>query len=169
MFKMNISILHPEEPDERDFLPVIILGIFDKCTDWEGAILGMLTGLIFTIYYSVGVKFYGMVRSCFGVSAEGVGPVGMVITFIVTWSMSRLMPPPPADVQALVEELRSPIHKAPPLEDLDEEELDECQWIWINCRWPWMNDRWTAYGLCRFLAICPRLERVPCGLTRLRR
>jgi len=90
------------------FFPVIVLGIFDKRTNSTGAIAGMLTGLIFTIIYIVGVKFFGMPTWFFGVSPEGIGTLGMVINFIVTWVVSRLTAPPPAHIQALVEELRSP-------------------------------------------------------------
>jgi cation/acetate symporter len=90
------------------FFPVIVLGIFDKRTNAEGAIAGMLTGLIFTIIYIIGVKFAGMTPWFFGVSAEGIGTLGMVINFIVTITVSRFTPPPPADIQALVEDLRTP-------------------------------------------------------------
>ena len=90
------------------FFPVILLGIFDQRTNREGAIAGMLTGLIFTIFYIVGVKFYGMQPWFFGVSAEGIGTLGMIINFIVTFVVSRLTPPPPVAIQELVEDLRSP-------------------------------------------------------------
>ncbi|MBW4673123.1 MAG: cation acetate symporter [Desmonostoc geniculatum HA4340-LM1] len=91
------------------FFPVIFLGIFDKRTNSEGAIAGMLTGLIFTIIYIVGVKFGGVQPWFFGVSPEGIGTLGMIINFIVTLVVSRLTPPPPAEIQALVEDLRTPI------------------------------------------------------------
>ncbi|MEW5859371.1 MAG: sodium:solute symporter family protein [Cyanobacteriota bacterium] len=90
------------------FFPVIILGIFDKRTNREGAIAGMLAGLIFTISYIAGVKFYGMPPWFFGVSAEGIGTLGMAINFVVTWVVSRLTPPPPLEIQEMVEELRTP-------------------------------------------------------------
>ncbi|GAA6622372.1 sodium:solute symporter family protein [Scytonema sp. NUACC26] len=90
------------------FFPVIILGIFDKRTNKEGAIAGMITGLVFTIVYIVGVKFAGMPAWFFGVSAEGIGTLGMIINLIVTLVVSRLTPPPPVEIQALVEDLRSP-------------------------------------------------------------
>jgi cation/acetate symporter len=107
------------------FFPVIILGIFDERTNKEGAIAGMITGLAFTTFYIVGVKFAGMPTWFFNVSAEGIGTVGMVLNFVVTLGVSRLTPPPPADIQALVQELRDPIHHVPvPLHDLGEEELD---------------------------------------------
>jgi cation/acetate symporter len=90
------------------FFPVIVLGIFDKRTNAEGAIAGMLTGFIFTIIYIIGVKFTGMTPWFFGVSAEGIGTLGMIINFIVTITVSRCTPPPAADIQALVEDLRTP-------------------------------------------------------------
>ncbi|MBW4685089.1 MAG: cation acetate symporter [Komarekiella atlantica HA4396-MV6] len=90
------------------FFPVIFLGIFDKRTNAEGAIAGMLVGLIFTIIYIVGVKFGGMQPWFFGVSPEGIGTLGMIINLVVTLVVSRLTPPPPAEIQAMVEDLRSP-------------------------------------------------------------
>jgi cation/acetate symporter len=96
------------------FFPVIILGIFDKRTNREGAIAGMITGLLFTIFYIVGVKFSGMTPWFFGVSAEGIGTLGMIINFIVTIVVSRLTPPPPLAVQEMVEDLRSPAGELPP-------------------------------------------------------
>ncbi|MGK7928843.1 MAG: sodium:solute symporter family protein, partial [Spirulina sp.] len=59
------------------FFPAIILGIFDKRTNKEGAIAGMVFGLAFTAFYIIGVKFYGMPTWMFGISAEGIGTVGM--------------------------------------------------------------------------------------------
>lgn len=95
------------------FFPVIILGIFDQRTNREGAIAGMIVGLAFTVFYIVGVKFYGMSPWFFGVSAEGIGTLGMVINFIVTLVVSRLTPPPPLEVQQMVEDLRSPAGNLP--------------------------------------------------------
>lgn len=91
------------------FFPAIFLGIFDKRTNKEGAIAGMLTGLIFTTAYIIGVKFAGMPTWFFGVSAEGIGTLGMAINLVVTLIVSRLTPPPPPEIQALVEDLRSPV------------------------------------------------------------
>jgi cation/acetate symporter len=90
------------------FFPAIILGIFDKRTNSTGAITGMLTGLIFTSIYIIGVKFVGMPAWFFGVSAEGIGTLGAIINLIVTWVVSRLSAPPPVEIQALVENLRTP-------------------------------------------------------------
>ena len=90
------------------FFPIILLGIFDKRTNREGAISGMITGLVFTLSYIIGVKFGGMQPWFFGVSAEGIGTLGMIINFIVTLVVSRLTPPPPAEIQEMVEDLRTP-------------------------------------------------------------
>ncbi|GAB4524557.1 MAG: cation acetate symporter [Pleurocapsa sp.] len=106
------------------FFPVIILGIFDKRTNREGAIAGMIVGLVFTAFYIIGVKFYGMSTWFLGISPEGIGTVGMVINFIITYVVSRLTPPPPLAVQELVENLRSPEGEIIPLSDIGEEQLD---------------------------------------------
>ncbi len=90
------------------FFPVIFLGIFDKRTNSQGAIAGMLTGLTFTIIYIVSVKFGGGQPWFFGVSPEGIGTLGMLINLIVTLVVSRLTPPPPEEIQLLVEDLRTP-------------------------------------------------------------
>ncbi|EKV02237.1 putative sodium:solute symporter, VC_2705 subfamily [Leptolyngbya sp. PCC 7375] len=90
------------------FFPAIILGIFDKRTNREGAISGMLAGLIFTSFYIIGVKFFGMPTWFFNISAEGIGTLGMVLNLVVTLVVSRLTPPPPLHIQELVEDLRSP-------------------------------------------------------------
>ncbi|MDV3350764.1 cation acetate symporter [Leptolyngbyaceae cyanobacterium CCMR0082] len=90
------------------FFPAIILGIFDKRTNREGAISGMLVGLIFTSFYIIGVKFFGMPTWFFNISAEGIGTLGMILNLIVTLVVSRLTPPPPLHIQELVEDLRSP-------------------------------------------------------------
>jgi len=105
------------------FFPVIILGVFDKRTNREGAIAGMIVGLVVTTLYVCSVKFGGM-QPWLGISAEGFGTVGMILNFIVTLVVSRVTPPPPADVQALVEDLRTPEHEPPALADIGEEQLD---------------------------------------------
>jgi cation/acetate symporter len=106
------------------FFPVIILGIFDKRTNREGAIAGMITGLVFTTFYIIGVKFYAMPTWFFNVSAEGIGTVGMILNLIVTVVVSRFTPPPPPEIQQMVEDLRSPTHEPPAIADVGEEYLD---------------------------------------------
>ncbi len=106
------------------FFPVILLGIFDQRTNREGAISGMITGLAFTAFYIIGVKFYGMQPWFFEISPEGIGTVGMMLNFIVTVIVSRLTPAPPLEVQEMVARLRSPEGNGAFLSDLGEEELD---------------------------------------------
>ncbi|MDJ0719575.1 MAG: cation acetate symporter, partial [Prochloraceae cyanobacterium] len=72
------------------FFPVIILGVFDKRANREGAIAGMLVGLSFTTFYIIGVKFYGMGAWFLGISPEGIGTVGMALNFFITYVVSRL-------------------------------------------------------------------------------
>jgi len=90
------------------FFPVIVLGIFDKRTNREGAIAGMIIGISFTFFYIVNAKFLGGSDWFLGISAEGIGAVGMAINFIVTLVVSRLTPPPPQEVQDMVESIRFP-------------------------------------------------------------
>ena len=90
------------------FFPAIVLGIFDKRTNREGAISGMVCGLLFTTFYIAGVKFFNMPTWFFGVSAEGIGTLGMVINLAIALVVSRLTPPPPIEIQNMVEELRMP-------------------------------------------------------------
>ncbi|WP_299415609.1 sodium:solute symporter family protein [Acaryochloris sp. IP29b_bin.148] len=106
------------------FFPVILLGIFDKRTNREGAIAGMVSGLLFTTIYIIGVKFYSMPLWFLGVSAEGIGTVGMLINLVVTLVVSRLTPAPPPEIQALVENLRAPGDAPLALTDIGEEQLD---------------------------------------------
>jgi cation/acetate symporter len=97
------------------FFPVIILGIFWKRATREGAILGMLTGLVFTgatIGMMRSPQIFGtsapLLDSFFGVNAQGVGTVGMVLNFVVMWVVSLRTPPPPREVQEMVESIRYP-------------------------------------------------------------
>ena len=84
----------------------------------------MIIGLAFTTYYIIGVKFFAMNPWFFSVSPEGIGTVGMVLNVVVTLIISRLTPPPPPEIQDLVENLRSPEDSPVALADIGEEELD---------------------------------------------
>ncbi|MFN3952254.1 MAG: sodium:solute symporter family protein [Thermaurantimonas sp.] len=95
------------------FFPVIIMGIFSKRMNKEGAISGMIAGLIFTMAYIVYFKFINPVANTpdnwwFGISPEGIGTLGMVINFIVAFVVSRFTPAPPMHIQELVEDIRIP-------------------------------------------------------------
>lgn len=95
------------------FFPAITLGIFDKRTNREGAISGMVVGTLFVAGYVIGAKFYGMPLWFFNISPEGIGAVGMVMNMVVTLGISRLTAPPPKAVQELVEQLRTPGDEPP--------------------------------------------------------
>jgi cation/acetate symporter len=95
------------------FFPVILLGIFSTRMNKEAAISGMLTGLIFTFSYIVYFKFVSpesnnAVHWWFGISNEGIGSLGMILNFIVALVVMRLTPPPPQEVQDLVQHIRVP-------------------------------------------------------------
>ncbi len=107
--------------DAASFFPVIILGIFDGRTHGEGAIAGMIAGLAFTAYDMIAVNFYGMEPWLFGISAEGIGTIAMIINFAVTLIVSPLTPPPPLEIQTLLENLPTLENEPPALEEMDEE------------------------------------------------
>ena len=93
--------------------PAILLGIFHKGTTKEGAIAGMLVGLVFTFAYIVTFKFVAPEANnaghwWFGISPEGIGVVGAALNFVTALSVSRFTPAVPAPVQALVESIRIP-------------------------------------------------------------
>jgi cation/acetate symporter len=92
------------------FFPAIILGIFVKRANREGVVSGMLAGIIFTASYIIYFKFMGGTpdQLWFGISPEGIGALGMLINFAVAGVVSRFTPPPPQEVQDLVEHIRVP-------------------------------------------------------------
>lgn len=95
------------------FFPVIIMGIFSKRMNKEGAIAGMIIGLIFTLGYLIYFKFINPELNnkdhwWFGISPEGIGTLGMILNFVVSFIISKFTPPPPKHIQDLVEEIRIP-------------------------------------------------------------
>ncbi|MEO1366005.1 MAG: sodium:solute symporter family protein, partial [Acidobacteriota bacterium] len=90
------------------FFPVILLGIFSKRTNRAGAIAGMLVGIGFTAFYIVGNRFFGMPAFFFGISAQGIGTVGMVLNLVTTVAVSSFTEPPPEEIQEMVESVRVP-------------------------------------------------------------
>ncbi|MFT5052994.1 MAG: cation/acetate symporter [Chlamydiales bacterium] len=95
------------------FFPVIVLGIFSRRMNREGAIAGMLTGILFTASYIVYFKFIAPENNTpehwlLGISPEGIGGVGMLLNFTVALIARRLAPPPPIEIQQLVEDIRVP-------------------------------------------------------------
>ena len=95
------------------FFPVILMGIFYKRMNKEGAITGMITGLVFTAAYIVYFKFIDPAANnadhwWFGVSPEGAGTIGMTLNFIVSFVVSKFTSAPPQEVQDMVERIRVP-------------------------------------------------------------
>lgn len=98
------------------FFPAIILGIFNKRMNKEGAIAGMITGLLITMYYIARFRLHWIGDEAtateadwwFGISPEGFGTVGMIVNFVVSLIISRFTPAPPEDVQEMVETIRIP-------------------------------------------------------------
>lgn len=95
------------------FFPAIVMGIFSKRMNKEGAVSGMIVGITFTAAYIIFFKFISPELNTsknwlFGISPEGIGTLGMVLNFIVAITVSTFTPPPPEEIQALVEEIRIP-------------------------------------------------------------
>ncbi|MCB0168433.1 MAG: cation acetate symporter, partial [Anaerolineae bacterium] len=97
------------------FFPLILLGIFDKRTNSTGAVAGMIVGLVFTTVMIVGqrsVQLLGtpepMIGPFLGITAQGIGTVGMILNFAITYVVSRATEAPPQEVQDMVESVRIP-------------------------------------------------------------
>ena len=94
------------------FFPIIIMGIFSTRATKEGAIAGMLSGILFTGLYIIYFRFIdpaaGADRWLFGISPEGIGSVGMVLNFSVAFIVSRFTSEPPAHVQKIIQDIRLP-------------------------------------------------------------
>ncbi|AIY11839.1 MULTISPECIES: sodium:solute symporter family protein [Cellulophaga] len=101
------------------FFPAIVLGIFDKRMNKEGAIAGMVIGLGLMLFYMLKFKFgifdggkeaVDSLKSSwwFGISPEGFGTVAMFVNFVFSVVISRMTPAPPENVQDIVENIRIP-------------------------------------------------------------
>ena len=93
--------------------PALFLGIFTSWVTREGSILGMLSGLLFTMTYIIYFKFIFTDLNnpdywLFGISPEGIGVIGMCINFIVAMFISKITLSPPKEVTELVREIRKP-------------------------------------------------------------
>jgi cation/acetate symporter len=107
------------------FFPILVLGVFWKRCNRQGAVAGLITGLVFTFGMIVLMRTHvvlglddPIVSSFFGINAQGVGIVGMVLNFIVTYVVTQATAPPPQRVQDIVEQIRYPRR-------LSAEELEE--------------------------------------------
>ncbi len=92
------------------FFPAIVMGIFSKRMNMQGAVAGMITGLIFTGAYIWYFKYGGGTpdQYLFDISPEGIGTLGMLLNFVVALTVMRLTPAPPQEVQDMVEDIRIP-------------------------------------------------------------
>jgi cation/acetate symporter len=101
------------------FFPAIILGIFYKKMNKQGAIAGMVIGILLMIFYMLKFKFGlfdgGKVAVAalqskwwFGISPEGFGFIAMLVNFAVSLLVNRFAPDPPTEVQEMVETIRIP-------------------------------------------------------------
>ncbi|MFT6994964.1 MAG: cation/acetate symporter [Maribacter sp.] len=101
------------------FFPAIVLGIFYKKMNKEGAVSGMVVGILLMLFYMLKFKFgifdggkeavAGLQESWwFGISPEGFGSIAMVVNFIVALVVNKFTPEPPLEVQEIVENIRIP-------------------------------------------------------------
>ena len=101
------------------FFPAIIMGIFSKRMNMQGAVAGMIVGITLMLFYMLKFKFgvfdggkaaVPALQSgwWFGVSPEGFGSIAMVANFIVAFVVSKFTAPPPLEVQEIVENIRIP-------------------------------------------------------------
>ncbi|MBK8621667.1 MAG: cation acetate symporter [Saprospiraceae bacterium] len=101
------------------FFPAIIMGIFSKRMNMQGAVAGMVVGICLMIFYMLKFKFGifdggkdavdGLKDAWwFGISPEGFGTVAMLANFAVALVVSYMTPPPPQSVQEIVENIRIP-------------------------------------------------------------
>ncbi len=95
------------------FFPAIVMGIFYKRMNKEGAVAGMLTGLLLMLFYMTKFKFgwFGGGTSqdwWFGISPEGFGTFAMLTNFIVSLIVCHITNDPPKEIKDLVEKIRIP-------------------------------------------------------------
>lgn len=93
--------------------PAIFVGIFSKRMNKEGAIAGMVAGLGFTFLYIAYFKLWEPGANSadnwlLGISPEGIGVIGMLLNFAVAIAVARATSKPPAEIDALVENIRVP-------------------------------------------------------------
>ena len=118
------------------FFPAIILGIFDKRMNRQGAITGMVVGIGLMLFYMIKYKLGGFGGGgpedwWLGISPEGFGTVAMLVNLAIAVGVSRATAAPPAEVQEMVGEIRYPIskqaleRKREKLQELKEQEEEE--------------------------------------------
>ena len=95
------------------FFPAIVMGIFSKRMNKEGAVAGMVVGILLMLFYMTKFKFGwfggGTEKDWwFGISPEGFGSFAMMVNFLVSITISNFTPEPDTEIQKLVENIRNP-------------------------------------------------------------
>ncbi len=95
------------------FFPAIVMGIFYKKMNKEGAICGLLAGIGWMLFYMLKFKFdfFGGGSSedyWFGISPEGFGSVAMILNFIVSFAVMKFTSPTPKKIKDIVDNIRIP-------------------------------------------------------------
>ena len=98
------------------FFPAIVMGIFYKQMNKEGAIAGMLVGISLMVYYMLKFKFnfFGGGSAddyWFGISPEGFGSVAMVVNFVISYIVMKFTSPTPEKIKKIVDNIRIPEHE----------------------------------------------------------
>ena len=98
------------------FFPAIVMGIFYKQMNKEGAIAGMLVGISLMVYYMLKFKFnfFGGGSAddyWFGISPEGFGSVAMVVNFVISYIVMKFTSPTPEKIKKIVDSIRIPEHE----------------------------------------------------------
>ena len=100
--------------------PAIMMGIFSKKMNKEGAMAGMLAGLFVTLFYVFAHKgiffikgtdflpLIGGANSFFGITPEAFGAIGALVNFAVAFAVDKVTPEPPEHIQHMVEAVRVP-------------------------------------------------------------
>jgi cation/acetate symporter len=89
------------------FFPILVLGIFWKRANGQGAVAGMISGLLVTLAYML-LNAWNPDFNILGITNVAAGIFGVPVNFIVTYTVSKLTAPPSAEAQALVDALRQP-------------------------------------------------------------
>ena len=95
------------------FFPAIVMGIFSKKMNKEGAVGGMIVGILLMLFYMTKFKFGwfgggGEQDWWLGISPEGFGSFAMLVNFVVSLVISKFTPAPSKDIQKLIENIRNP-------------------------------------------------------------
>ena len=98
------------------FFPAIVMGIFYKQMNKEGAIAGMLVGISLMVYYMLKFKFnfFGGGSAddyWFGISPEGFGSLAMVVNFVISYIVMKFTSPTPEKIKKIVDNIRIPEHE----------------------------------------------------------